>query len=262
MNLRRAQKRRKLQRVRTLVRASFSLGFLFAGISVGVFALAYLSAGQIYDYEDTVKIGDLPDEVDALVVLAGGGGRILAATDLWYEYWKAEQNPKVTFIDRLARQQGHSSMRNPDSEIEPPPAVFDTPVEMKLPKLYVSGMGPLAGWNVFAQQVRPEVLKVLKPENVILETESANTHENAKWLALYADKYDWHKIILITASYHMRRSKFVFDQTFRGEMEIETYSIHRELINQDNWRSSLDSIRLTLFEYLKWVYYRQIGRGA
>ena len=51
------------------------------GMVVGALLLASILAGEIYDYQDTVDGVHLP-KVDAIVVLAGGKGRISAAGDL------------------------------------------------------------------------------------------------------------------------------------------------------------------------------------
>ena len=72
-------------------------------------------ARSIYDYQDTVDGVHLP-QVDALVCLAGGRGRISAAADLWYRYRE--------------RRQG------------------------KQPVLYLSGLGHKSTWSSLSQSVR------------------------------------------------------------------------------------------------------------
>ena len=70
------------------------LVLFIGGLAFGFSLLASLLAGDIYDYQDTVIQDDLP-EIDAIVCLGGGRGRIGAAGDLWYRYWEAVQRSRL-----------------------------------------------------------------------------------------------------------------------------------------------------------------------
>jgi uncharacterized SAM-binding protein YcdF (DUF218 family) len=200
------------------------------GMVAGALLLASILAGDIYDYQDTVDGVHLPP-VDAIVVLAGGKGRISTAGDLWYRYWEQAHRPPV---------RGEA----------PPP---------KVPTFYVSGMGHQANWNVFARQIRRGVLEVIHPDDVILERESANTEENAEWLIKNVRLQQWKRIMLVTSSYHMKRSRQVLEKMLRATntpLEIETLSIFQDPFEAAEWRSSLSGYRITMFEYLKGIYYK------
>ena len=217
---------------KTWKRALILFGVAGLGMVVGALLLASLLAGEIYDYQDTVDGVHLP-KVDAIVVLAGGKGRISAAGDLWYRYWEAAHLP---------------------------PAPGKGQVE-KIPVLYVSGMGHQANWNVFARQMRRGVMEVIHPDDVVLERESANTEENAVWLVRYAQREQWKKVLLVTSSYHMKRSRTVLEKILKAtgtSFEIETLSIFQDPFEPGEWRSSLSGYRITLFEYLKGVYYKYV----
>src|SRR4051812_9069212 len=141
---------------------------LLVGITLGALALAYLMAGEIYEYQDTVDGVHLPD-VDAIVCLAGGRGRIAAAGDIWYRYFELAHTPFA--------------------------GAGSDPVPDKPPILYLSGMGHQSNWRSFAKQLRRGVLEVIKPENVILENESVNTEANARYVARYAQQRGWERIL-------------------------------------------------------------------
>src|SRR5579885_804795 len=164
-----------------LKRWSLFLGSMLFGMALGVLTLAFVLAGDIYEYQDTVDGVHLP-EVDAIIVLAGGRGRIQAAGDIWYRYWELSQMP--------IKGAGKNPVATP-------------------PILYVSGMGPQSNWQVFARQLRRGVNEVIRPEDVILERESQNTDANAEWVARYAAERDWERVLLVTSSYHMKRAKFM-----------------------------------------------------
>lgn len=158
------------------------------------------------------------------MVLAGGKGRISAAGDYWYRYFEAEENGTA----------------------------------VKTPILYISGMGRGSTWNTFQRQIRPGVLNVMKPSDVVLETESTDTVENAQIFLRNAQLRGWKRIVLLTSPYHMRRSVYLFNRVAKKAgfpLEIETMSVFQEPYGAEEWRESLQGIRVTMFEYLKWLYY-------
>ena len=196
------------------------------GMLLGVWGLVFLSAGEIYDYQDTLD-GALLPPVDAIVCLAGGRGRIAASGDVWYRYWELSQKDKG----------------------------------FKLPILYISGMGQNSGWNVLARQLRPGVLKVLSPKDVILETESSNTDANARYLGKKSKERGWQRILLMTSRYHMRRARLIFGRILKFmqlPIEVETLSVYQEPFEPGEWREGLNGIRVTMMEYMKWLYYKTL----
>ena len=214
------------------------LGILAAGVVLGILALTFVLAGEIYDYQDSVDGVHLP-RVDAIVCLAGGRGRIAAAGDIWYRYWEVSHIPLKA--------------AGPD------------PVPEKPPVFYISGMGHQSNWKAFAHQLRRGVLQVIHPDDVVLETESSNTPANARYLARYAYEHNWERILLITSRYHMKRARFIFENILAEKPEgysrpigIETLSVYQEPFEPGEWISGFHGIRVTMIEYLKWVYYKKL----
>jgi uncharacterized SAM-binding protein YcdF (DUF218 family) len=206
-------------------------GILLAGCLLLGGGLSYYFAAEVYDYQDTVDGAHLP-EVDAIVCLAGGRGRIAAAGDLWYRYWETAQ--------RNGPGRGH------------------------VPTLYFSGMGRQANWNAVSRQVRKGVLQVLKPNHVLIENESFNTDANARWLARFAQKLRWKRILLMTSSYHMRRARLIFDHVLKASenpIELETLSVYQEPFSPDEWRLDANGVRVTFMEYWKWLYYQSVWKS-
>jgi uncharacterized SAM-binding protein YcdF (DUF218 family) len=191
------------------------------GMFVGALLFATVMSGEIYEYQDSMDGIHLP-QVDAIVVLAGGRGRISSAGDIWARY--REQYP-----------------------------------ERRPPVLYVSGMGHQSSWTSFTRQLRRGVVDLIRPEQVILETESSNTEENARWLMRTVKQRGWHHILLTTSSYHMKRARMVVDRIFRSAgvpLTVETLSIFQDPFEPGEWRSSVIGVRVTVTEYLKLVYYK------
>ena len=191
--------------------------------------LAFILAGDIYDYSDTAHVDSLPS-VDAIVCLAGGRGRILAAGDLWYRY-----------LDQVLE------------------ATADA--QAPVPTLYFSGLGHQANWSLLTRQLSRQALQVVQPEDVVIENESSNTDENAKWLLKIAQERHWKRVVLLTSSYHMKRANYIFAHVLRAggvSLQMDTLSVTQEPFTSKHWRSGLRGIRVTLQEYLKLVYYKNI----
>ncbi len=200
-----------------------------------VLALGLSSAESVYDYQDTVDGVRLP-EVQAIVVLAGGRGRIAAAGDIWNRY----------------RERSGA--------------------DLGLPVLYVSGVGPQTTFKVIQGQLRPGVTEVIRPEQVVIENESTNTEENALWLARYARERSWSRVLLITSSYHMKRARLIFSRVLERDaaarnalranesprassVQVDTLSVYQEPFEPGEWITSVHGARVTIGEYFKWLYY-------
>jgi len=209
------------------------------GVFIGVFIWLLVSAGAIYDYQDSVDGVRLP-EVDAIVCLAGGRGRISNAGDLWYRYW--EQASKGLGLSK------------------------------SIPILYFSGLGAQSTWKGVRNQLRPGVMPVIDPTHVVLETQSTNTEQNAEWLIQYARERNWSRVLLLTSRYHMKRARLIFERQIEHEVQrrillrsedappleklkLETISVYQEPFEPGEWTLSLQGIRVTVEEYLKWLYY-------
>lgn len=199
------------------------------GVGIGAFALTLFSAGEIYDYQDSVDGVQLPS-VDAIVVLAGGRGRISFGADVWYRYYELSLRP----LRPLA----------------------PNPIPRQTPVLYLSGMGSSVSYASLSTQVRRGVLSSLTPESVVIEKESADTEENAEYLVRYAKTRGWRRVLLVTSSYHMRRARLIFERVSGGAFTIETLSVFQDPFDANEWRSTLQGIKVTVAEYFKWIYFR------
>lgn len=218
---------RKFQKIRPWI---IPLTLLLASVTTLSFLLALSLAGQIYDYQDSFDGSHLP-QVDAIVCLAGGRGRLAAAGDLWFRY-----------LEQSAQSPGYSPDKRP-------------------PVLYFSGLGPQTHWPVVSKQLRREVLKKMRPQDVVIEKESSNTYANALWLAQYAQDHGWKRVILLTSSYHMKRAKFIFEHVLKSihsPVDLETLSVTQDPFTSDDWKTGPNGIRVTLMEYIKWIYYRSV----
>ena len=191
------------------------------GMCFGILFLAFVASGGIYDFKDSVQENQPLPSVDVIVCLAGGRGRIAEAGEVWLRYY---------------REAGESGK--------------------KVPLLYISGMGPKADWKVLNQHLSEAVKAEIKTENVFFETESIDTRGNAALVADFMAEEEGDRILIITSSYHVRRSLYLFEQLLPRDRvwKIYTHAVYAAPYSAEHWRSQLIGIQVTMTAYLKWVF--------
>ncbi len=157
--------------------------------------------------------------IDVVLCLAGGKGRILAAVNLWQKL----------------KMDSHSH----------------TPV------LFLSGVGPHTDEETLIEQgVSREVIKGMRKNDVVFENVSTNTFENTQIFSSFVHQKKWKKVLLITAGYHMRRSTDILRKAIGPDVEIYTYTVDTEHFDRNRWHTNAYAIRVTMIEYIKWLFYR------
>ena len=193
---------------------------IISGILITAALFFWFAGGEIYDYQDTFNLARDGANTDVVVVLAGGKRRIPIAVELWREI---------------------SALRPPKDQ----------------PVLFLSGVGPNANKETLLEQGVPRsTLALLNNENVIFENVSENTLENAQLFLSFARQKKWRHAVLVTAGYHMRRAEFILKKTIGNEVEIKTDTVDAVHFDRNEWHKDAYAIRVTLIEYIKWLYYR------
>lgn len=190
------------------------------GIFLTTVLFLWVAAGEIYDYSDSFDLERDSGSVDVVVVLAGGRGRIPQAVTLWKEI--RERKPRSAE-----------------------------------PVLFLSGLGPGNGMETLMGQGVPlELIRHLNRENVVFENVSENTFENAQIFASFVRQKNWRHVVLVTAGYHMRRAEFLFRKALDPEVSIRTETVDARHFGRNEWHRDEYAVRVTVIEYLKWLYYR------
>lgn len=191
---------------------------LALGALAGSFMLLWLASGEIYDYSDTFEFGRDGPKIDVVLCLAGGKGRIPVAVEVW---------------DQLRTSRKGAS-----------------------PVLFFSGVGLHANEETLIEQgVSRNFVNSIKKEDVVFENVSTNTFENAEIFSSFLRQKNWKNVLLITAGYHMRRSSEILKKTIGSGANVYTYTVEKEHFDRRNWRKDSYAIRVTMIEYIKWLYY-------
>ena len=104
-------------------------------------------------------------------------------------------------------------------------------------------------------------------EAIILEEKALDTRQNAEFTAKILHDQQVSKILLVTSAYHMRRAKWIFDQTLGLEVEvIAVASDHQRSIAApmlSRWIPSVGDLYRTSFAIKEivgyWVYRQSLG---
>jgi uncharacterized SAM-binding protein YcdF (DUF218 family) len=196
---------------------------LISGIFIAAAVFLWFAAGEIYDYKDSYDIAKDAAQTDVVLVLAGGKKRIPDAVELW---------TKV----RAIKKADH----------------------LEEPVLFLSGIGhTTSGTDTLVEQGIPkEIVAEFTKENAVFENVSENTFENAQLFSSFVRQKKWKHVVLVTAGYHMRRAHFILGKVLDPDVEVWTKTVDVNHFDRNEWRKDEYAIRVTLFEYIKWLYYR------
>jgi uncharacterized SAM-binding protein YcdF (DUF218 family) len=195
------------------------LSLMLGGIISSVILL-WLASGEIYDYRDTFVLERDGSKIDVVLCLAGGKGRIPAAVDLWMKLKK----------DRSPNQ---------------------------VPVLFLSGVGLHANEETLMEQGIPKnIVRSLRKEDIVYENVSTNTFETAEIFTSFQRQQQWKHVLLVTAGYHMRRSSDILRKTVGPEVTIYSHTVASENFDRNGWHRDPYAVRVTMIEYIKWLFYR------
>lgn len=119
----------------------------------------------------------------------------------------------------------------------------------------------LTGWSQSrmadtAFKMKDQALKMGVPEDAILmETKSTSTYENAAFSKEIIDDNSFNKVILVTSSYHSRRSKYVFQKVLNKQMKIISCPADVSYFKPNGWWNSKKGRRTLIDEYEKLIGY-------
>jgi len=204
----------------------------FATVTLALYLLLFYTP-FVWSVSAFLKIDQVPEEADCIVVFAGGVGesgrpgqgyeeRVKHAVDLY----------KDGYSKHLVFSSGYSY-------------VFEEPLVMKALAMSLG----------------------VPKEAITLEDKAKNTYENVIFVKKILDENNWDKILLVSAPYHMRRVSLVAKKSankitiiYTPIKESRFYQHGKDLDGQKVWKQiSLFQIKALMHEYLGIVYYWQKG---
>ncbi len=118
--------------------------------------------------------------------------------------------------------------------------------------------GGLVGWRTTHASIMKEhaVYMGVPEENVVVEGRSETTYQNAVHTREIVKERGIHSILIVTSSYHMKRSLYIFRKVFRGTgVELYWCSSGVPYFTPSGWWRSDKGIKVVGMEYLKFIWY-------
>lgn len=111
----------------------------------------------------------------------------------------------------------------------------------------------ISGENIICKVMKNNALKEGIPlEAIITEDSSFSTYENALHTKEVMISHGFKSAIIVSSEYHMRRTKFLFDNIYRGTGITLFYcSTKSPLFNPEKWWDNKQSVEVTINEYIK-----------
>jgi uncharacterized SAM-binding protein YcdF (DUF218 family) len=79
---------------------------------------------------------------------------------------------------------------------------------------------------------------------VTFDHHAANTREEAEALRGFVGQHNWHKIVLVTSSYHTRRSRYIFRKVFPLNVSVIVTPARDSEYDPDRWWESRLGVKL------------------
>lgn len=127
-------------------------------------------------------------------------------------------------------------------------------------ELVIIGAGPKTNLMTLIKSAANAYASKLPAERlakITVEKESRNTIENAQAVGRYLSANPHvKKIVLVTSSYHMKRSLYILESVMGHRADIIPYTPPKEMIAADGWWGSWLGVQVTVVEYMKYLFAR------
>jgi len=119
------------------------------------------------------------------------------------------------------------------------------------PRIVASGryLRPYAG---IAELMERDLTDRGVPKSAVvrLAHRATDTREEAAALAPFLAQHGWKKILLVTSTYHTRRSRFIFERSLPAGFDLRVIAAHDVEYDPDSWWRTRQGLKIFLHESL------------
>ena len=120
------------------------------------------------------------------------------------------------------------------------------------PLVLLSGGEEMAGISVPEMLRRQALALGIPPDALLSEPDSTSTAEQARFLRPLLEPRGIKRAIIVTSSYHSRRTRYLFRKGFQGSgIDLRVYPVQRDLFNPDGWWTREQDTESLVLEYIK-----------
>ena len=122
------------------------------------------------------------------------------------------------------------------------------------PLVLLSGGEEMAGISVPEMLRRQALALGIPPDALLSEPDSTSTAQQARYLRPLLEPRGIRRAIVVTSSYHTRRTRRLFREAFEGSgIEIRVYPVQRDVWNPEGWWTREQDTETLVLEYIKLV---------
>lgn len=120
------------------------------------------------------------------------------------------------------------------------------------PLVLLSGGEEMAGISVPEMLRRQALALGIPPDALLSEPDSTSTAEQARFLRPLLEPRGIRRAIIVTSSYHTRRTRRLFRRAFAGSgIDLRVYPVQRDVFNPDGWWMRERDVETLVIEYIK-----------
>lgn len=120
------------------------------------------------------------------------------------------------------------------------------------PLVMLSGGEEMVGISIPELQRRQALAHQIPASRLIFETGSTSTGEQARFLRPILERHGVRRAIVVTSSYHTRRTRYLFRKAFAGSsVEIRVYPVQRDWFSPIEWWTREQDTEQVVLEYIK-----------
>jgi|SRR5450755_300281 uncharacterized SAM-binding protein YcdF (DUF218 family) len=228
-------------------------------ITIGIITLVPIIAWLIlYLKGKQFALRNRLQKADAIIVLAGTrgnikflDGKIQTAVHLYKRGWA----PYIIAVGRFSAKITETANLIPIKELE------EAVIAGRIEKKDIPTAAKTWDTDLGAIYIREQATRMGIPvEDILAETNSLHTKENAEYTLQILKKHNMHRVILITSPFHQLRTYLTFQKIFQPHnIKIINYYANTGEWNPVTWFLSEENRRLVKSEKERIKKYREKG---
>lgn len=120
------------------------------------------------------------------------------------------------------------------------------------PLVILSGGEEMAGISIPELQRRQALAHGIPASALLLEGNSTSTAEQAEMLRPILEGRRARRALVVTSSFHTRRTRYLFAKVFRGSaVEIRVYPVQQDFYSPVQWWTREQDTEIVVLEYIK-----------
>lgn len=120
------------------------------------------------------------------------------------------------------------------------------------PVVLLSGGEQMVGISIPELQRRQALARGIPARALLIEPGSTSTREQAERLRPMLERRGVRRAIVVTSTFHTRRTRYIFRKVFRGSgIDVRVYPVQGDWFNPEAWWTRDQDTEQVVLEYIK-----------